>query len=176
MRQESKLCNKKLSLGWSVFISPLRALSITLPANAASLPCSLAPSLSLPLFSHPPPPPLQSGSPLISKHVIFFFFLVFSFSLPKGLYPHPPLVLTLSFALPFPKCQHSVKEAPLTSLRTESGTCCCFRLNFKVIWVSRVKYELQSVYLFPLAFRGCPVAFFLVRSPRLNQFSADVPP
>lgn len=174
MRQESKLCNKKLSLGWSVFISPLRALSITLPANAASLPCSLAPSLSLPLFSHPPPPPLQSGSPLISKHVIFFFFSFFFLSPKRALSPpttrSDPLLCT-----PLSEV-HSVKEAPLTSLRTERGTCCCFRLNFKVIWVTRVKYELQSVYLFPLAFRGCLVAFFLVRSPRLNQFSAVVPP
>lgn len=175
MRQESKLCNKKLSLGWSVFISPLRALSITLPANAASLPCSLAPSLSLSLFFLTLLLLLYKADLLWSLNT-WFFFLVFSFSLPKALYPHPPLVLTLSFALPFPKCQHSVKEAPLTSLRTERGTCCCFRLNFKVIWVSRVKYELQSVYLFPLAFRGCPMAFFLVRSPRLNQFSAVVPP
>lgn len=172
MRQESKLCNKKLSLGWSVFISPLRALSITLPANAASL--SLPPSLSL--FFLTLLLLLYKADLLWSLNTWFFFFLVFSFSLPKGLYPHPPLVLTLSFALPFPKCQHSVKEAPLTSLRTERGTCCCFRLNFKVIWVTRVKYELQSVYLFPLAFRCCPVAFFLVRSPRLNQFSAVVPP
>lgn len=174
MRQESKLCNKNWALAEACLFHHCEPCQLhclqTLPLSLA---LSLPPSLSLFFLTLLL---LLYKADLLWSLNTWFFFLVFSFSLPKALYPHPPLVLTLSFALPFPKCQHSVKEAPLTSLRTERGTCCCFRLNFKVIWVSRVKYELQSVYLFPLAFRGCPMAFFLVRSPRLNQFSAVVPP
>lgn len=79
----------------------------------------------------------KSGSPLISKHVIFFL------SLPKGFCPHPPIFLTLSSTLPATKCQHSVKEAPRASPRRAAHTYCSEPFGFESLWVCWVDFEAE---------------------------------